>query len=266
MIRKSLFLVSFAILVFSAVASANTCTEAVFNTQSPTMFNPHSNVRVDSSYINSQSSSWKGKKYIYNNGLIEAVRADFKDEDHAPAFWLFYRDTNETVLKNEGYEYIISEEEKKDTLLYYVRTYYNGEFEYTQTIRIASNYLSEEIADSTSSELHEIYFKNDSIIEIGTENYNTDSSKTKQRFYVANLNDDYKCEQYDDEGNLQSSLSYKPSENGYSLKQSKGDDYTEIYVMSVEQNTTIIRKTHKSVKISPKARFFDLLGRYKFTK
>lgn len=230
------------------------------------MFNPHSNVRVDSSYINSQSSSWKGKKYIYNNGLIEAVRADFKDEDHAPAFWLFYRDTNETVLKKEGYEYIISEEKKKDTLLYNVRTYYNGEFEYTQTIRIASNYLSEEIADSTSSELHEIYFKNDSIIEIGTENYNTDSSKTKQRFYVANLNDDYKCEQYDDEGNLQSSLSYKPSENGYSLKQSKGDDYTEIYVMSVEQNTTIIRKTHKSVKISPKARFFDLLGRYKFTK
>lgn len=230
------------------------------------MFNPHSNVRVDSSYINSQSSSWKGKKYIYNNGLIEAVRADFKDEDHAPAFWLFYRDTNETVLKKEGYEYIISEEEKKDTLLYNVRTYYNGEFEYTQTIRIASNYLSEEIADSTSSELHEIYFKNDSIIEIGTENYNTDSSKTKQRFYVANLNDDYKCEQYDDEGNLQSSLSYKPSENGYSLKQSKGDDYTEIYVMSVEQNTTIIRKTHKPVKISPKASFFDLLGRYKFTK
>ena len=150
--------------------------------------------------------------------------------------------------------------------MYNVRTYYNGEFEYTQTIRIASNYLSEEIADSTSSELHEMYFKNDSIIEIGTENYNTDSSKTKQRFYVANLNDDYKCEQYDDEGNLQSSLSYKPSENGYSLKQSEGDDYTEIYVMSVEQNTTTIRKTLKPVKISPKARYFDLLGRYKFIR
>ena len=204
-------LIPAAIFALNDAASANTCTEAFFNTQSPTMFNPHSNVRVDSSYINSQSSSWKGKKYIYNNGLIEAVRADFKDEDHAPAFWLFYRDTNETVLKNEGYEYIISEEEKKDTLLYNVRTYYNGEFEYTQTIRIAPNYLSEEIADSTSSKLHEMYFKNDSIIEIGTENYNTDSSKTKQRFYVANLNDDYKCEQYDDEGNLQSSLSYKPS-------------------------------------------------------
>ena len=230
------------------------------------MFNPHSNVRFDSSYINSQSSSWKGKKYIYNNGLIEAVRADFKDEDHAPAFWLFYRDTNETVLKNEGYEYIISEEEKKDTLLYNVRTYYNGEFEYTQTIRIASNYLSEEIADSTSSELHEIYFKNDSIIEIGIENYNTDSSKTKQRFYVANLNDDYKCEQYDEEGNLLSSLLYKPNENGYSIKQSIDDDYAEFYVMNVEQNTTTIRKTLKPVKISPKARYFDLLGRYKFIR
>lgn len=266
MIRKSLFLVSFAILVFSAVASANTCTEAVFNTQSPTMFNPHSNVRVDSCYINSQNSSWTGKKYIYNNGLIEAVRADFKDEDHAPAFWLFYRDTNETVLKKEGYEYIISEDEKKDTLLYNVRAYYNGEFEYTQTIRIASNYLSEELADSTSSELHEIYFKNDSIIEIGIENYNTDSSKTKQRFYVANLNDDYKCELYDEEGNLLSSLLYEPNENGYSIKQSIDDVYFEFYVMNVEQNTTTIRKNHKPAKISPKARYFDLLGRYKFIR
>ncbi len=266
MIRKSLFLVSFAILVFSAVASANTCTEAVFNTQSPTMFNPHSNVRVDSCYINSQNSSWTGKKYIYNNGLIEAVRADFKDEDRAPTFWLFYRDTNETVLKKEGYEYIISEDEKKDTLLYNVRAYYNGEFEYTQTIRIASNYLSEELADSTSSELHEIYFKNDSIIEIGIENYNTDSSKTKQRFYVANLNDDYKCELYDEEGNLLSSLLYEPNENGYSIKQSIDDVYFEFYVMNVEQNTTTIRKTHKPVRISPKARYFDLLGRYKFIR
>lgn len=266
MIRKSLFLVSFAILVFSAVASANTCTEAVFNTQSPTMFNPHSNVRVDSCYINSQNSSWTGKKYIYNNGLIEAVRADFKDEDRAPTFWLFYRDTNETVLKKEGYEYIISEDEKKDTLLYNVRAYYNGEFEYTQTIRIASNYLSEELADSTSSELHEIYFKNDSIIEIGIENYNTDSSKTKQRFYVANLNDDYKCELYDEEGNLLSSLLYEPNEKGYSIKQSIDDVYFEFYVMNVEQNTTTIRKNHKPAKISPKARYFDLLGRYKFIR
>jgi hypothetical protein len=261
-----LFLVSFAILVFSAVASANTCTEAFFNTQSPTMFNQHSNIRVDSINTNNQSGSWKGKKYIYNNGIIEKVRADFKDEDHAPAYWIFYRDTNETVLKKEGYEYIISEDKKEDTLLYNVRTYYKGEYEYTQIIRIASNYLSEEITDSTSSELHEMYFKNDSIIEIGTENYNTDSSRTKQRFYVGDLNDDYKCEEYDEEGNLLISLLYIPNENGYSLKQSKGDEYIEAYVMSVEQNTTTIRKTHKPVKIVPKARYFDLLGRYKFTK
>ena len=32
------------------------------------------------------------------------------------------------------------------------------------------------------------------------------------------------------------------------------------------EGTTSIRKTLKPVKISPRARYFDLLGRYKFTK
>ena len=40
--------------------------------------------------------------------------------------------------------------------------------------------------------------------------------------------------------------------------------YSETFVFNEEQKTTSIRKTLKPVKISPKARYFDLLGRYKF--
>ena len=125
-------LIPAAIFALNDAASANTCTDAVYQNQSPMMFNRESFVRVDSVYINDDSSSWKGKKYIYNNGIIEKVRADFKNENHAPAFWIFYNDTNETVLKNEGYEYIVSGEKTQDTLLYDIKTYYKGKFEYTQ--------------------------------------------------------------------------------------------------------------------------------------
>ena len=265
-ISRRFILVSISVLSFSAVASANTCTDAVYQNQSPMMFNRESFVRVDSVYINDDSSSWKGKKYIYNNGIIEKVRADFKNENHAPAFWIFYNDTNETVLKNEGYEYIVSGEKTQDTLLYDIKTYYKGKFEYTQLIRIAPNYLSEELKNSSYSELLEMFFRNDSLIDSRTVNYNTDSSRTEERFYVADLDDNYKCELYDEENNLLSTFLYKPGENGFSIIQSKGDNYTETYFINVKQNTTSLRKTLKPVKISPKARYFDLLGRYKFSK
>ena len=261
---KIFYLVPAAILALSDAVPANTCTESLFHVQSPTMFNRENAVRVDSLYINSDSSSWKGKKFIYNNGIIEEVRADFKDEDHAPAFWTFYNDTNETVLKKEGYEYLVSEEKKQDTLLYDIKTYYKGKFEYTQLIRITSNYLSEELIDSSFSELYEMFFRNDTLVESKTEDYNTDSSKKEERYYVADIDNDYKCELYDKENNLLSSFLYKPNENGFSIINSLGDNYTETYVINVEQKTTSIRKTLKPVKISPKARYFDLLGRYKF--
>ena len=41
---------------------------------------------------------------------------------------------------------------------------------------------------------------------------------------------------------------------------------TEINVFIKKDNTTSLRKTLKPIKISPKARYFDLLGRYKFSK
>ena len=36
--------------------------------------------------------------------------------------------------------------------------------------------------------------------------------------------------------------------------------------MVIPDAITAIRKQHPSVKISPKARYFDLLGRYKYTR
>jgi hypothetical protein len=111
-----------------------------------------------------------------------------------------------------------------------------------------------------------LFLKQDSIIEIKNFNYNTDSSSVEKTFYVADINDDNKCYKYDEQQNLINTFTYLPNENGFSLKQNEGDKYTEAFVINEEKNTTAIRKTRKPIKFSPRARYFDLLGRYKFSK
>lgn len=259
-----LFFISTILLTLSTIALANTCTDAYFNTQAHAVFDQESNLRLDSIFYSHSEAGWKGKKYFYNESLIEKVMVDFRQNSMPPAYWIFYRDTNETVLTKTGYEYIDSSYKKKDTLFQHLKTYYQGEFEYTQIIRITKNYYSNQ--DSISSRFFELFLKQDSIIEIKNFNYNTDSSSVEKTFYVADINDDNKCYGYDEQQNLLHTFTYSPTENGFSLKQDDDDNYIEIFVINEEQNTTSLRKTRKPIKYSPRARYFDLLGRYKFSK
>ena len=65
----------------------------------------------------------------------------------------------------------------------------------------------------------------------------------------------------DKNGTIANTITYEPKNNGYSLSFSS-DGFSTILYFSKHEETTAIRKTVKPVKISPKARFFDLLGRY----
>lgn len=264
---KTFFLTIITILALSAFAMANTCTDAYFNAQAHSIFDQESNLRLDSIFYSHSEAGWKGKKYFYNESLIEKVMVDFKQNPTHRAYWFFYRDTNETVINQKDfYEYIDSTYKKQDTLFHHLKTYYRTEYADTWIIKIATDYYSEKKIYEEETYLLELFFKQDSIIEINHSYYNTDSSSVKKTFYIADINDDNKCHKYDEEGHLISSLLYKPNENGYSIKQSEGDEYIEVYVISVKPNTTSLRKTIKPVKIAPKARYFDLLGRFKFTK
>ena len=264
---KTFFLTVITILALSAFATANTCTEAYFNTQAHAIFDQESNLRLDSIFYSQSPAGWKGKKYFYNESLIEKVMVDFKQDPTHRAYWFFYRDTNETVINQKDfYEYIDSTYKKQDTLFHHLKTYYHGEYEYTQIIRIAKFYYSLQIINSTPSEFSEKFVKQDTIIEINHSNYNTDSSSVKKAFYIADINDDNKCYGYDEQQNLLHTFTYSPTENGFSLKQDDGENYIEIFVINEDKILTALRKTVKPVKITPKARYFDLLGRFKFTK
>ena len=264
---KTFFLTVITILALSAFAIANTCTEAYFNTQAHAIFDQESNLRLDSIFYSQSPAGWKGKKYFYNESLIEKVMVDFKQDPTHRAYWFFYRDTNETVINQKDfYEYIDSTYKKQDTLFHHLKAYYRTEYAYTWIIKITTNYYSEKHIFEKKTNLFELFLKQDSIIEIKNFNYNTDSSTVKQTFYVAEANDDYKCNEYDEQQNLIHTYTYSPTENGFSLKQIEGDKYTEIFVINEEKIRTSIRKTLKHAKIPPKARYFDLLGRFKFSK
>ena len=264
---KHIFFILAVLLTLSTEASANKCTEAYFNAQAHAIFDQESNLRLDSVYYSQSPAGWNGKKYFYNESRIEKVEVDFKDNPMHHAYWFFYRDTNETAINQKDfYEYIDSTYKKQDTLFHHLKAYYNLEYIYQWTIKITTDYYSEERFLEKETKLLELFFKQDTVIEINHSYYNTDSSSAKKAFYIADINDDSKCYVYDEQQNFLYTSTYSSTENGFSLKQNDGDNYIELFVINEDKNITSLRKTVKPVKIAPKARFFDLLGRYKFTK
>ena len=72
----------------------------------------------------------------------------------------------------------------------------------------------------------------------------------------------------DDKPELYETIEIINTDNGYMLKfleESSAGYYLREFFF-VNPSNTAIRKQRPAAKISPKARYFDLLGRYKFTK
>ena len=264
MIRKSFFLVSIAVLSLNTASLANKCTDAWFTPLANPYLNPESEFHIDSSYFNENGNEWT-HKYIYKDGKIAETQYDTKEEGEEIRIFPFYSDTNETALKNKGIEYIVSKCQAKDTLCYQEKAYSNGEYRGIRTTKITPNYITVEQVEDNTLWFTEYILTQDSVIEKIYFDYNTDSVKTSQKFYVADPNNDNKCYEYDADGQINYTLLYKPNEKGYSVSIEEGTYLREFFFIKNE-GTTSIRKTVKPVKIAPKARYFDLLGRYKFTK
>lgn len=259
---KHLFFVSVILLTLSTMSSANTCTEAMFGGNS---FVLQDKARIDSSYFNERGNEWT-HKYIYNeNGQLEQMLFDSKEEGSKAEVLYFYYDTTETALKNKDSEYIILNCNTQDTLCIRQKVYYDGTFQGEQISKRTTNYASSETIESSTHWFTERILKNDTLFEIEYFDYNTDSVRKNQNLIVADSTDDFKCFEYRGDDNTISSMTYKPNEKGYSISIEEGTYLREFFFIKNE-GTTSIRKTVKPVKISPKARYFDLLGRYKFTK
>ena len=98
-------------------------------------------------------------------------------------------------------------------------------------------------------------------------NIKKDSVYKYSTFDIADPSDDFKCYEYENGNEKGIPILYKPNEKGFSIQYTYEDNsYNREYFFIKKDNTTSIRKTLKPVKISPKVRYFDLLGRYKFSK
>ena len=73
----------------------------------------------------------------------------------------------------------------------------------------------------------------------------------------------------DDKPELYETIEIINTDNGYMLKyleESSTGYYLREFFFVKDEGTTAIQKRRAPAKISPKARYFDLLGRYKYTR
>ena len=263
------------LLAFAAFASANTCTKAWFEIQAFNFLTMKDAPHLDSIYYREQPnpeelSEWY-QKYYYKDGLIQRSKFKFRDGD--PVENRFYLTADESVLARNGRELLLSDSVAGDTVYFFQKMYNNGELVQTVTHKTTDLYTSEDSYDPTSGIriFAEYFFRNDTLVSRTNYNYASESPTSATLYYVGVSGDEYKCAEYRD-GAKSNDLTYKKLTTGFSVS-IFNETYLREFIMEVpEEHTTIVQKQlaaqnkRRPTKISPRARYFDLLGRYRGSK
>ena len=126
--------------------------------------------------------------------------------------------------------------------------------------------------NSEYNSFKELYFSNDTLFEKNIYDYESNNPRPDTSFTIGDSTNDFKCYEYDmrdGTAELNETIEYIKTDNGYELKyldESSAGYYLREFFFVNSSATTAIRKQRSAVKISPKARYFDLLGRYKYTR
>ena len=262
----------FSLLILAIYASANTCTEAVFEYGAYNFIYTKDHAHLDSAYnketytkVTYESSD----KFVYSNEHLDYfIRTDFKEDGKdSVQITKVYWNSDENVLSKKGVEFLGEIKFLGDTLSFTLTNYYDGKIHEQQTTKIINKSLEALYPDGPNGELafQQLYFQNDTLFNTVTLNYGTDSAEVRKKFTVSDKQDDHKCIEYHNDGEISYNLEYVKNEKGYSIKLFDQKNYREYFMVNPE-NSTAIHKRRAPVKISPKARYFDLLGRYKFSK
>lgn len=256
----------FSLLILAIYASANTCTEAWFEIY--TLSQPKNNaVHPDSVYYKTNNKDGYAK-YIYRNEQLEQIIINMYGESEDTN--MVYLSKDENILTKKGSELLISDSVVGDTLFYFQKVFKDGVLVQEITRKITKQYASERNYEPVSDkrDSSEYFFRNDTLIRRVVDYYNTEFATESFIYYVGDSTDDFKCYEYRDRSNKDVpsfTLIYQKNNQGYSLKYFE-DEFIQEYFMVYPDGTTAIHKRRAPVKVSPKARYFDLLGRYKFTR
>ena len=264
--------VIFSLLFLVSFAAANTCTKAVFKYTNGSLDITQDKAYHDSSYFvenYGQKNEWSHKIY-YTNGKIDSLVMDPMEDGENLRITHYYWNSDEKI-SGKGSEMVIFQETSGDTIILNEKAYSNGEFGGSYTAKMTDSYMS--TLNSQYNSFTEPYFSNDTLFEKRINDYGTDNPRPEIRFTIGDSTNDFKCYEYeirDGKADLNETIEYVKTDNGFKIKyldeSSAGYYLREFFFVNSNTSTTAIRKRHAPVKISPKARYFDLLGRYKFSK
>ncbi len=261
----------FCLMLLAGFAAANTCTEAVFKLSKGSLDINNGEAYHDSSYFMEnyyKENPWSHKRY-YTNGKLDSLVMDPMDGESL-RITHYYWNIDETKLSGKGSEFVFFQEISGDTIVLKYKTYYDGEFESSTIVKITDSYIS--ALDEQDHSFKETFISNDTLFEKYVSDYDSENSRPEIIFTVGDSTNELKCYKYrmeDDKPELYETIEITNTDNGHMLKfleeTSAGGYYLREFFF-VNPSTTAIRKHRPAVKISPKARYFDLLGRYKFSK
>lgn len=266
----------FCLMFLAGFAASNTCTDLVVNNNES--FFTFANVHRDSShfFVDSAAGSYK---YFWSDGKLDSMRTDRMIEGLASSVEYIYWDVDQAALTGKNYEAIITQSKSGDTVIYTQKNFYVGELEDSITYKkIDGHIYSLSFAPGGPDwdelwDFSDFYLSNDTVFYKKTYDYYTDNPRYYTQFIVGDPENDLRCFEYEmneNEATVRDTIELNYTEKGFMFRYHRStEDYynfREYFFVHDEEETTAIRKQRPTVKISPKARYFDLLGRYKYSK
>lgn len=262
-------------MLLAGFACATSCIDLIVKNQA--LIGQNEYVQ-DSSYFlehrsNQEDNAWT-HKFHWSDGKLDSLVYDPMEEGNSPEVLYYYWNVDESVLKGKGSEQIYTQLPSSDTVAYSLKLYHNGTVSDTSTIKIVDSLYSTLSYSLSVMEwtFTESYPRNDTLFHNSIYGYESDDERHYTTFIVADPENDKKCLEYElTEGNpkLAETIEVVDTENGFALKYLQGSEenyYLREFFFVNNEGTTAIQKRRAPAKVSPKARYFDLLGRYKYTR
>ena len=252
----------FCLLAAMQYASANSCTDLLFQFLSNSFLKPNAEFQLDSASIPKAMLT----KYSYSDGRLENSKA-YSYLDNSTSESKYYWNQDSSALTKTGFEYLMKDSSSADTTYIFGDFYGFGTLGEQQSIKLTANaaQILTKSLDFNTSEYSEVILTGDSIVYTIYNGADKESGIHSTTVYASDSSNT-KCYEMSSKGKPVSTIKYTASENIY-LLQVQSDELTANYYFTyTKQGTTAIRKKMFRTSPLPKNRSFDLLGRTVNTK
>ena len=247
----------FCLLAAMQYASANSCTNLLFQFLSDSYLKPNTEIRLDSVSMVSEGSV----KYSYADGKLDNSQMTVY-QDNSTTEYKYYWNQDPSKLTKKGYEYLMRDSSSADTTYIFEDFYGFGTLGQQRSFKLTANsmQLMTKILDFGTSNYSEMVLTNDSIVHTNYKGTDKESEVLSKTVYISDSSDT-QCYEISSKGDTLSTINFSSSGNNYTLTVPSDQFTAHYYFTYTKQETTAIRKKGPRTSILPKNRSFDLLGR-----